>query len=213
MNLLEALAGELLSGAANTGLALDPNTLEALARLEGAALRLELKFPPQTLVLRVTEGNLRIQPGSEYPAQTIVRGSITDLLSLLRTGSASPRLEISGDPALLSRFEAVLQGFRPDLDGLIPEALTPGSVDANSPAEQWLGLLEEGLDSVRRATTGALRQGQAALQGTLENSFASRTDVALLEREADELRLAIDRLDARLALHQRERAPEDPGEA
>ena len=198
MNLLEAFAGELLSGLANTGLSLDPDTRAQLDSLEGAALRLELTLPPQAIVIRVTDGALRIQPGSAYPAQTIVRGSAQDLLALLRTGSASTGLSIDGDPALLSRFEALFRNYRPEFDGLVPDRFLPGAADGNSPLEQWLGLVEEGLDSARRATTGLLRQGEAGLREAIDNAFVDRSEFAVLEREADELRLAIDRLQARL---------------
>lgn len=200
MNLLETLAGEVLSGLANTGLRLDPAVAEQLAALEGAALRLELIIPPQSLVLRVSAGELRIQPGSEYPAQTIIRGTIADLLSLLRGAAPSPALEISGDPSLLARFEALLRAYRPRLDGLVPARLTPGTTTANSAPEQLLGLVEEGLDSVRRAVVGVTRQGRSSLDGVMQDGFMNRTDQARLERELDELRLAVDRLQARLAL-------------
>jgi ubiquinone biosynthesis protein UbiJ len=207
MNLLETLAGEVLSGIANTGLRLDPELHERLADLEGTALRLELIIPPQSIVLRITAGELRIQPGSEYPVQTVVRGTIADLLALLRGATPSTGLEISGDPALLTRFAALLQAFRPRLDILLPEGLAPGTATANSGPEQVLGLIEEGFDSARRAVVGLTRQGRSAFENLAQNELMTRADQRALERELDELRMSIDRLRARLAL------AEPPGNA
>lgn len=200
MNLLETLAGEVLSGIANTGLRLDPEIQGRLKDLDGTALRLELIAPSQSIVLRVTAGELRVQPGSEYPVQTIVRGTMTDLLALLRGAAPSPGLEISGDPALLTRFAALLHAYRPKLDEFLPAGFAPGTATANSGAEQLLGLIEEGIDSARRALVGVARQGRSTIDNLAKNELMTRTDQLRLEREIDELRLGIDRLTARLAV-------------
>ncbi|MEM1436952.1 MAG: hypothetical protein AAGG11_23090, partial [Pseudomonadota bacterium] len=112
----------------------------------------------------------------------------------------SPALEISGDPALLNRFEALLRAYRPRLDDLLPEGLTPGTATANSGPEQLLGLIEEGVDSARRAVVGLTRQGRSAIDELAQSELMTDADQSRLERELDELRMSIDRLKARLAL-------------
>lgn len=214
MNMLEALLGEVLSGLVNSGLALDPTTAGELQTLEGCALRLELVLPPQAIVLRVTGGALRVQPGSEYPAQTMVRGSIQDLIALLRGRAPSTQLQISGDPALLARFERLFRGFNPDLDGLVPAGMLPGNATANSALEQWLGLLEEGLDSARRAATGFGRQSRAQVDTLVRDELMTKDDLIRLESELDALRLQLDRVQARLALAESaEESAEESGTA
>ncbi|MEM6709720.1 MAG: SCP2 sterol-binding domain-containing protein [Pseudomonadota bacterium] len=205
MNLLETVAGEILSGIANSGLALDPRTQAELAALDGATLRLEIVLPPQAIVIRVEGGALRIQPGSPATAQTVIRGSINDLLALLRGQQPSARLEVSGDPALLTRFEALLRSYRPDFDALVPEQSPFTSASASSGAtpgpaafaEQLLGFVEEGLDSARRAATGVARQTQSELDARMQATLMTRSDVERLETAIDDLRLAVDRLEAR----------------
>ena len=103
---LKPLAGRALEAALNRAVALDPDTRDALAPLDGRRVSLTLESPPLALEIGVHRGWLQVGPPVRE-ADLAVRGSIGGLLGQLpffaqaaARGRPSGRLHVSGDAAL-----------------------------------------------------------------------------------------------------------------
>lgn len=210
---LDAVLADLLGDAANAGLELDPASRARLAALEGREVRLvaELPLPLGTreLSLAVRAGRLRcFARGSERP-DVVVRGTGPDLAAwLLRPGGNGPRaagsrLQIDGDGTVLAELEALLRGFRPD------PAPVLGRLLGDELADAALGTAELAFAALRSALAGA---GQALRHGAAD-IFVDRERAAGFLDELDDLRLRVDRLQARVEARERARQrphPEEP---
>ncbi|MEM1228965.1 MAG: SCP2 sterol-binding domain-containing protein [Pseudomonadota bacterium] len=167
MSPAEALLAELLSGAASAALQLDAHSGARLLPLEGRSLRIHCTNPPQRVTLRVSGGQLEVVPGSENPTDATVKGQFSDLLALLRGGSPSQKLSVSGDPTVLRDFAQCFESYDPALPDPLRQLLTPlrdladgSGASADHPAaafaEQARGFIEVGLGSLRQAFDAAL---------------------------------------------------------
>lgn len=116
---LKPLAGRALEVALNRAVALDPDTREALAALDGRHVSLALASPPLALEIGVHGGHLQVGPPLHEP-DLAVRGSIGGLLGQLpffagaARGRPSGRLHVSGDADLAQRLQKLAAGFDPD---------------------------------------------------------------------------------------------------
>lgn len=113
-------AGRALEAALNRALALDPDTREGLAALDGRSIELAVEAPP--LALRVTVAGDRLQVGPVDAGQEPdlgVRATLGGLLSqlpMLRRDDAPPvgRMRVSGDAELARRLQRLAERFDPD---------------------------------------------------------------------------------------------------
>lgn len=138
--------GRLLEIALNRALALDVDTQQKLAALDGRAVAVEFRGTPLALRLTVDGAALRIGPAFVGDSALRVAASPASLLAMaLRRGSdESPippgKVDISGDAELARRLEKLASGYAPDIEEAF--ARTFGDV---------LGV------PLARALTGALR--------------------------------------------------------
>ncbi|MET0755312.1 MAG: SCP2 sterol-binding domain-containing protein, partial [Pseudoxanthomonas sp.] len=106
---LKPLAGRALEAALNRALALDPDTRNALADLDGRKIALSLETPALAMQIGVAGGRLQVGPvdGAEE-ADLSVRSTLGGLLGqlpFLRKDNAAPvgRVRVSGDAELARR--------------------------------------------------------------------------------------------------------------
>ncbi len=138
--------GRLLEIALNRALALDVDTQQKLAALDGRAVAVEFRGTPLALRLCVDGEALRIGPAFVGDSALRVAASPASLLAMaLRRGSdESPippgKVDISGDAELARRLEKLASSYAPDIEEAF--AKTFGDV---------LGV------PLARALTGALR--------------------------------------------------------
>jgi ubiquinone biosynthesis protein UbiJ len=177
-------------------LAMDAAAPARLARLEGSLLGIHGTAPEVHLYLRVTRGRLRLSALSEDAPQASLHGPVSALLGLLlRRESvhslADSGVELRGSASVLRELQALLL----DLD--IDWEYHLGRLTGDLPA----GLVGRGVGAGREA----LRKGTASARATVDDYlvhesglFASRDEVAELAADSLELRLALDRLEARL---------------
>jgi ubiquinone biosynthesis protein UbiJ len=189
--------GNLLEGALNRALALDPEIGDTLAPLEGRRVGVELRGMNLALAMAVREGKLRVGPHWESESDLNVRAAPASLLAFaLRRGEDTPlppgKVEISGDAQLARTLEKIAREFRPDFEEAF--AKTFGDVAGVALARAFA-----------RAFAYARESAQALAQDTAEFlREESRDLVAPAEMETflddvDALRERAERLEARIA--------------
>lgn len=190
-------AGRALESALNRALALDPETRDAIARLDGRRVALRVAQPPLALQLTVDGERLRVGPPDEE-TDLDVRGTLAGLLSQLpmfrRDDDGPPvgRMRIEGDADLARRLQRLAERFDPDWQA--PFVAVFGEV---------LGV------QVARAFAGALRQANAGARGLAEmtaeylteesRDVVAREELAAFHDDVDALRDDVERLAARIA--------------
>lgn len=113
-------AGRALESALNRALALDPDTREALAGLDGRSVELAVESPPLAMRLQVQGQRLVVGPAEpEREPDLGVRATLGALLAQLpplRRDDAPPvgRLRVSGDAELARRLKRLADRFDPD---------------------------------------------------------------------------------------------------
>ncbi|WP_313304096.1 ubiquinone biosynthesis accessory factor UbiJ [Stutzerimonas balearica] len=201
----------LLAGAEqglNRVLRLDPTALPRLARLAGRIIEIDCSAPAMQLFVLVEEDGLRLASSWAADADCRLRAPASSLVRLLVSRQKTavlhePQVSIDGDSGVLMSLAEVLQ----DLE-----------LDWEYEASRWLGpvgaqLLGTGV----RTPTRWLRESGDSLRQDLADYLTeeSRALVGQQEAEArfseiDELKLALDRLEARIERLAHNLAPEKP---
>ena len=113
-------AGRALEAALNRALALDPETREGLAPLDGRSVELAVETPPLALRLQVQGERLVVGPADHGNEPDLgVRATLGALLAQLpplRRDDAPPigRMRVSGDADLARRLQRLAERFDPD---------------------------------------------------------------------------------------------------
>ena len=113
-------AGRALEAALNRALALDPETREGLAHLDGRSVELAVETPPLALRLQVQGERLVVGPVDAGKVPDLgVRATLGALLAQLpplRRDDAPPigRMRVSGDADLARRLQRLAERFDPD---------------------------------------------------------------------------------------------------
>jgi len=201
---LKPLAGRALEAALNRAVALDPDTREALAGLDGRRISLTLESPPLALQIGVHGGYLQVGPPLQEP-DLAVRGSIGGLLDQLpflaraaSRRSGTGRVHVAGDAELARRLQQLASGFQPDWQQPFVAAFGEvlGVQLANAAAAALRGM---------RHTASTLARSGAEYLTEEAREVVPRAEVAAFNDDVDALRDGVERLAVRLArLRQRE---------
>lgn len=192
-------AGRALEAALNRALALDPETRDALVRLDGRRVALRVAQPPLALQVTVAGDRLRVGPVDHAAAPDLdVRGTLAGLVSQLpmfrRDDDGPPvgSMRIEGDADLARRLQRLAERFDPDWQA--PFVAVFGEV---------LGV------QVAKVFAGALRQARAGARGLAETTaeylteesrdIVPREELAAFHDDVDALRDDVERLAARIA--------------
>lgn len=122
---LRKLGGLALTLALNRLVALDPDTREAIGRLEGRRVGVHLRGPEVAFSIAARNGTLQIEPppnaGDDGTANDFevnaTPGSLV-AMALDRDGGARPagKVEIAGDAELARRVQKLARDYRPDFE-------------------------------------------------------------------------------------------------
>lgn len=192
------LGAALLAGVEaglNKVLALDATALPRLAALQGRVIAVDCTAPALRLFLLPGADGLRLAGHWEAPADCTLRAPAGRLLELAvrRDKSAvlhAPDVELDGHSACLLDLAAILQDLELDWESALAEWLGPlGAVALARPlqgAGQWSG---DALASLRLNLADWLAEEARLLAG--------RQEAEARFAELDDLKLALDRLEAR----------------
>jgi ubiquinone biosynthesis protein UbiJ len=181
----------------NRMLALDGAAHARLARLEGKVIAVQSRAPDVTLHLLPHAEGLRLAGRWEAPADCTLRAPAGELLrlALARDKTAvlhGPAVALEGDTAALTELTAILQDLDLDWEYELSRWLGPvGARLVGSPLRSGLRWSRQSLDSLRQDLADYLAEESRQLVG--------RQEAEARFSEIDELRLALDRLDARIA--------------
>lgn len=195
LSALKPMAGRALQGALNRALALDPETRESLALLDGRRVALHLSSPSLALQIRVAGERLEVGPVDAADATDLsIRSTLGGLLGqlpFLRNDDAPPvgRLRMEGDADLARRLQRLAERFDPDwqqpfarvfgdvLGVQIANALAAGLTQARVVAGELAGsaaeyVTEESRDVVPRAELDAFFDDVDAMRDDVERLVA-----------------------------------------
>lgn len=198
---LKPLAGRALETALNRALALDDDTRQALARLDGRRVELHLASPPLALALRVDGEALRVGPAGREDApdlavRTTLGGLIGHLQGLLAddNGHATPsgRLRIEGDAELARALQRLAQRFDPDWQRPFVAAFgeVAGVQVANGIASALKGARHAGREFAASAAEYVVEESR---------DVVGRHELDAFHDDVDVLRDDVERLAARVA--------------
>jgi len=190
---LDAGLGTLIEAALHRVLATDPVSLRRLAALEGKQLLLQVEAPPLRLVLCPHAEGIAIAGHLDGPATTQVDATLSGLLRLAQEGGelAGDGVEVRGDTGLASELRSIIRALAIDWEGLLGDCvgdlLAHPLARAFSRGRHWVA---ESGDSLRQDLDNLLHEELALVP--------ARAQLEQFYRGVDELRLAADRLQARL---------------
>lgn len=192
-------AGRALEAALNRALALDPETRDAVTRLDGRRVALRIAQPPLALQVAVDGDRLRVGPvDGEGPPDLDVRGTIAGLvgqLPMFRRDDEGPpvgRMRIEGDADLARRLQRLAERFDPDWQA--PFVAVFGDVVGVQVAKGFAAAL-------RQARAGARGLAETTVEYLTEESrdLVPREELAAFHDDVDALRDGVERLAARIA--------------
>jgi ubiquinone biosynthesis protein UbiJ len=205
LDALKPIAGRALEMALNRVVALDPETREALGKLEGKRIELVLDAPALALSITVQAGQLRVGPPDRDSEPDLgLRATLGGLLAQLPFARASGgvpvgKLRINGDAELARTLQQLAKGFDPDWDRPFAETLGPiiGPQVARS--------LREGLRAGRKLAQNLARDAAEYVTEESRDTI-SKAELGAFYDDVDALRDRAERLIARVA-----RLPGDDG--
>jgi len=210
-NLLARLAGEISSQT----LKLDPTSHPRLQALAGTRIRFDVTPPelpgvpaaanePRTVLLTVHEDALTLDAGGDKEAHAVVNGTLPDIARVFFGPAAednkSANVRIEGDEAALQAVAALFKDLQPDLAEPLAQVI------GRDAADSLIGAAEAGVALLRSAVESLATGARKEVRNTW---LTDQAQESLLDR-MDDLRLRIDRLDARIRLAEERAAPAEP---
>jgi len=197
LDAFKPLAGRALERALAQLLALDPDTQDALRRLDGRRISLSVQAPPLALELTVVAGGLKVGPARHEPepdlaVQATLGGLLAQLPFLRAASAATPgRVRLSGDAELARELQQLAQRFDPDWEQPFAEVF--GEVLGVQIARALRETLRAGL---RHAKT--LVRDSAEYLTEESRVVASKVELETFHDGVDSVRERLDRVSARI---------------
>ncbi|MBK3746632.1 ubiquinone biosynthesis accessory factor UbiJ [Stutzerimonas balearica] len=192
----------------NRVLRLDPTALPHLARLAGRIIEIDCSAPAMQLFVLVEEDGLRLASSWAADADCRLRAPASSLVRLLVSRQKTavlhePQVSIDGDSGVLMSLAEVLQDLELDWEYEASRWLGPvGAQLLGTGVRTPTRWLRESGDSIRQDLADYLTEESRALVGQQEAEVRFS--------EIDELKLALDRLEARIERLAHNLAPEKP---
>lgn len=174
---------------------LDPAGRAQAKGLSGSSLALTLEPGPVHVTLAFHDAGVSAEPGHGEAADASVQLDPTALARLLAEGgeqTGTGGAQIKGDAELAAAVLNLLRGLRPDLLAPLTKMFGAESAHVVGEAAQRAGRgLRSGVDA-------GMQRAQTWLTAPAEGWLPGRSEIARFLDEVDELRLATDRLEARI---------------
>lgn len=176
-------------------IALDPHTARELRALAGQVVEIHCLEPDLHWHLRVAEEHIDFGTGPAEQPNVALTGSAKGLLRTLITGSSADGVAIDGDATLLMQLQALAKNFSPDLVRPL------SNVVGKDKAQRTAALLELGATTLGSMFNSAAQQSQESAESFMTQRFVTDPEVENFLTRVDQLRLRVDRLQARLNLY------------
>jgi ubiquinone biosynthesis protein UbiJ len=183
----------------NAVLTQDVGSTRRLAALEGCSVQIQCSKPvPLCVYLQVIDARLALRALQEEPPDASISADATSLLRLLLAGSQtsalfSPEVTLRGDTQVIQTLHSVLTGLEIDWQAhasrLFGDVLTRQAETGLGSARQWSAQTAQSL----RADVDEYLHEEARV-------LPSRAEVEVFSARLDELKLGLDRVEARAAL-------------
>lgn len=190
MNILLSALSQWAEALANTTLALDAETRQRLARLDGKTIQIETDLG-EPVSIEFCGERVRVMAHALDQPNAIISGSMASLFGA-GLGSSREDLRIDGDETLVEELQHILRNLRPDFGEPLARFIGPQS------AEDIAGFLELGGRALRHLAEDLGNEGSRTIRAAAHRQFA---DAGSLDRFAEQVlaaQLATDRLSARL---------------
>lgn len=183
----------------NAVLAQDVGSTRRLAALEGRSVQLQCSKPvPLCVYLQVNHARIALRALQEEPPSAGITADAASLLRLLLAGSQtsalfSPDVTLSGDTQVIQTLHSVLTGLEIDWQAhasrLFGDVLTRQAETGLGSAREWSAQTAQSL----RADVDEYLHEEARV-------LPSRAELEVFSTRLDELKLGLDRIQARAAL-------------
>lgn len=181
----------MLGEAGNAALRLDPLSRARLAALSGRCARIEVVPPgggtPRPLTVAVNDAGLDCRAGSEGAAHVILTGTLPDILRRLTGAQGGGAVRIEGDESVLTGLAELFTNLQPDLGAPL------GDLIGQPLADDLMGLAEAGFAFLRSAAESVATSARR----NAADAFVSHDGFERLITRLEDLRLRLDRLEAR----------------
>jgi ubiquinone biosynthesis protein UbiJ len=185
----------LLTQLSEQALILDPQTAQQFKAFAGQVIEIHCQEPELTWHLVLAEDHVDFCAGPGSTPNVAISGSPQGLLQTLLTGHSTDPVEINGDATVLMQLQALTSAFNPDL--VKPLA----NVIGNDKAQRTAAWLELGASTLSELFSSSTRQAQQKAQSYMATRYSTEPEAGQLHDRIDQLRLRVDRLQARLNLH------------
>lgn len=187
-----------LESRANDYVALDAEFPPRLDALDGKTLRLEITGMNLDICIGIAQRRIMLRPSCPGSPDVEVRGAPLGLLGLLRTDDPMSAvqegmIELRGDVQLARQFKKILDSLDIDWEEKIAH------VTGDWPAHR-IGILAGRLDQWRRRSDESLHRTMGEYLQEESRLLPARIEVENFVADVDELREAVDRLEAGLNL-------------
>ncbi|WP_028238216.1 ubiquinone biosynthesis accessory factor UbiJ [Stutzerimonas azotifigens] len=192
----------------NRVLQLDPTALARLGRLGGQLIEVQCSAPDWRLFVMADEQGLRLAAHWEGAPDCRLRAPASSLLRLALAANKTevlhePQVQLEGDTAPLMTLAEVLQDLELDWEYELSRWLGPV-------ATQLLGSGLRGSTRWARQSADSLRQDLADYLSEESRALVGREEAEARFEELDDLKIRLDRLEARLARLAAAPEPRDP---
>ena len=188
-NPLASLLADMATQVSHRALSLDPACHDALTKLDGQILQLQCSMPQADAYLHIYDGQMNYFAGNVEQPHVLVRGPAPALIGWLLGNAPKPaEITIDGDLTTLESVRGVLRAYRPDVATPLADAF----------GEELAANLIGGLELGWRGLTSALQVAEREARATGQRFYTNDDAVADFAKRVDELRLRVDRLNARV---------------
>ena len=192
----------LLNDLSERAIHLDPVAAKNFTSLTGQVIEIHCLEPALTWHLTLQESSIEVHAGASNNPNVAVTGKPLGLLQMLMTGATSETVVIDGDAAVLMALHTLAKDYSPDPAKLLDAWL------GRETGQRTAALVELGMATLGELLTSTRANAHHATQNYFSERYATQDQGKGLAGRLDQLRLRIDRLEAKLNRYQHPETPD-----
>jgi len=192
----------LLNDLSERAIHLDPVAAKNFTSLTGQVIEIHCLEPALTWHVTLQESSIEVHAGASNNPNVAVTGKPLGLLQMLMTGATSETVVIDGDAAVLMALHTLAKDYSPDPAKLLDAWL------GRETGQRAAALVELGMANLGELLTSTRANAHHATQNYFSERYATQDQGKGLAGRLDQLRLRIDRLEAKLNRYQHPETPD-----